>query len=84
MPLIILTITLYPIRLGFYYFTYAQIGANAIWLSFPVAAFSSLALMAWAYYRSGWREKALAETAGEAAEQANAEGEPAGRSNPTM
>ena len=84
MPLIILTMTLYPIRLGFYYFTYDQIGANAIWLSFPVAAFSSLALMALAYYRSNWREKALAETVGEAAEQANAEGEPAGRSNPTM
>lgn len=84
LPLFILAVTLYPIRLGFYYLAYDRIAADAIWLSFPVAAFSSLALTALIYYRSSWREKAQAETAGEAAEQANAEGEPAGRFNPTM
>jgi Na+-driven multidrug efflux pump len=83
-PLFILMVTLYPIRLGFYYFTYPMVGSDAIWLSFPVAAFVSLALAAWFYYRSAWREKAQAETAAEAAEQANAEGEPAGRFNPSM
>ncbi len=84
MPLFVLAITLYPVRVGFYYFGYDSLGADAIWLSFPVAALSALALTAWLYYKTAWREKAQAETADEAAEQANAEGEPAGRSNPSM
>ena len=83
-PLFILAVTLYPVRLGFYHFAYPHIAADAIWMSFPVASLSSLAITAWIYYRSAWREKALAESSGEAAEQANAEGEPAGRFNPTM
>ena len=83
-PLIILIVSLYPIRLGFYFLTYARLHADAIWFSFPVGAFSSLALAALFYYKSAWREKAQAETAGEAAEEALAEGEPAGRFNPSM
>lgn len=83
-PLFILAITLYPVRLGFYFLTYPMIGADAIWLSFPVAAISSLILAAWVYYRTPWREKAQAEAAEEAAEQANAEGDPAGRLNPSV
>ncbi len=83
-PLFILAFTLYPVRLGFYYIAYPALAADAIWLSFPVAAFSSLALTAWVYYASQWREKAKAETSYEAAEQANAEGDPAGRTNPSL
>ena len=83
-PLFVLAVTLYPVRLGFYYFAYPHIAADAIWMSFPVASFSSLGITAWIYYRTAWREKAQAESVGEAAEQANAEGEPAGRFNPTM
>jgi len=83
-PLFILIVTLYPVRLGFYYLAYPHIQADAIWLSYPVAAVSSMVLAGWFYYRSSWREKARAEAAGEAAEQANAEGEPAGRVTPSL
>ncbi len=84
LPLFILAITLYPVRLGFYYLAYPAFQADAIWLSFPVAAISGLAMTAYLYYRTPWRERAKAETAGEAAEQSNAEGDPAGRSNPSI
>lgn len=83
-PLFILAFTLYPVRLGFYHLTYPSLGADAIWLSFPVAAFAALVLGAWVYYRSDWREKAQAETAAEAAEQAHTDGEPAGRFKPSI
>jgi putative MATE family efflux protein len=83
-PLIILAFTLYPVRLGFYYLTYDRLGSDAIWWSFPVAALASLVLAALVYYRSNWREAAMAETAEEAAEQANSEGDPAGRINPSL
>lgn len=83
-PLFILLIALYPIRLGFYYLTYQDLGADAIWLSFPVGALASLVLAALAYRFIGWKERAVAESAAEAAEQANSDGEPAGRFKPTL
>lgn len=83
-PLIIIIVSLYPVRLGFYYLTYERLGADAIWLSFPVGAVASVALGWWFYHRTPWREKAIAETADEAREQANADGEPAGRANPSL
>lgn len=55
-PLIILAISMYPIRLAFYYGLYPTIGADAIWWSFPVTSMASM-LMAIAVYRySGWRK----------------------------
>lgn len=83
-PLLIIAIALYPVRLGFYYLTYDRFGADAIWLSFPVGSVAALVL-AWAFYRySGWRKHALAETSEEALEQTNADGEPAGRYAPNV
>jgi Na+-driven multidrug efflux pump len=83
-PLGIIAVTLYPVRLGFYFATYHQLGSDAIWWSFPVSAFASLALAWWFYYKYDWRSKAQAETAGEAAEQAQADAMPAGRMMPDM
>jgi putative MATE family efflux protein len=83
-PLMIIAITLYPVRLGFYFLTYDSLGSDAIWWSFPVSAFSSLFLAWWFYYKSNWREKAMAEAAGEAMEQVQADADPAGRSNPAL
>ncbi len=83
-PLWILAIALYPVRLGFYWLGYGTLGSDAIWLSFPVSAFAAL-ILAWLAYRfSGWREVAIAETESEAREQSQAEGEPAGRFKPSM
>ena len=78
-PLIILAISLYPVRLGFYYLTYGSLGSDAIWWSFPVSSFVAMCLAWYVYRYTGWRERAKAETAREAQEQAHADGEPAGR-----
>lgn len=54
-PLLILTVSLYPIRLGVIYALKPTLGADAIWISFP-AAFIATMLMAIAYHRWGnWR-----------------------------
>lgn len=83
-PLVILTIALYPVRLGFYYLTYDWLGSDAIWWSFPVSGLSALLLAWWAYADGGWRRSAHAETPEEAMEQAHADGQPAGRFVPDL
>lgn len=61
-PLFCLFIAMYPVRLGFYYLSYHSIGANAIWLSFPIGALASL-IMAACYYKSGlWKKTRLINT----------------------
>lgn len=83
-PLVIMAVAFYPVRLGFYYLTYGWLDADAIWFSFPVSAFVAL-LLSWCFYRySNWRERAIAESEEEALEQANADGQPAGRLAPTI
>ncbi|HYD25455.1 MAG TPA: MATE family efflux transporter [Croceibacterium sp.] len=83
-PLMIITVALYPVRLGFYFLTYRWLGADAIWWSFTVGAIAGLALGWWFYRFSGWRRHALAEAPEEAREQAQADGEPAGRMVPDV
>jgi Na+-driven multidrug efflux pump len=83
-PLMIIAIALYPERLGFYFLTYGRLGADSIWWSFTVGSIAGLAL-GWAFYRfSGWRRHAMPETSEEAQEQAQSEGEPAGRYAPNL
>jgi putative MATE family efflux protein len=83
-PLAVLFVALYPIRLGFYWLTYDALGADAIWWSFSVGAAGGLAL-SWAAYRYlPWRAKAIAESEEEAREQAQADGQPAGRYAPEI
>ena len=54
-PLIIIAISLYPVRLGFYEATYHWLGADAIWWSFVVGAFAAM-LLGWSYYHMwNWR-----------------------------
>ena len=58
-PLLILAFSLLPVRLGFAWAMQPLIGADALWLSLPVASASNL-LLAWLYYRSGkWRESRM-------------------------
>jgi Na+-driven multidrug efflux pump len=83
-PLMIIAVALYPVRLGFYFLTYDWLGADAIWLSFTVGSVAGLVL-GWGFYRySGWRKHALAETSEEAQEQSQSDGEPAGRYAPNL
>lgn len=85
LPLMIMAIALYPVRLGFYELAYPLIGADAIWWSFMAGAFAGVVL-AWACYHFwDWRGMAgHAAPAEEAEEAAHAEGEPAGRMMPDM
>ena len=81
-PLLILIVSLYPVRLGFAVALRPVLGPDAIWLSFPIGSLVSMAL-AVAYYRFGrWREQSLVVPE-EARDQTHAQSEPAGRAHPT-
>lgn len=55
-PLIIMTISLYPARLGFYFLAFPHIGGEAVWWAYPVGSGVSAILTA-IYYRSGkWKK----------------------------
>lgn len=57
MPTVIMIISLYPVRLGFYFASHSVLGAEALWWSQPVSSIAS-ALMTYALYRFGsWRKK---------------------------
>jgi putative MATE family efflux protein len=83
-PLVILAVSLYPARLGFYYATYQSLGSDAIWWSFPVSGLVALLMAWWAYTFTAWRKHAHAESPLEAAEQVHADGQPAGRFQPDL
>lgn len=83
-PLLVIAISLYPVRLGFYYLTYEWLGADAIWWSFTVGGIAGLMLGYGFYHYSGWRKHALAEAPEEAQEESQADGEPAGRMMPEL
>lgn len=54
-PLVILFLSMFPIRLGIYYFGYPVIGSDILWWSFPLSSLASVA-MAWVIYKRGnWR-----------------------------
>ena len=85
MPLLMLVIAVYPIRIGFAEFAQPLLGPDAIWWSFPLGSIATL-VMAGAYYRWGnWRKGAMAAAVDpeEAREEALAGTEPAGRLHPT-
>ena len=83
-PLVILAISLLPVRLGFAASLEPALGADAIWWSFPAGSLVSLVLNV-AYYRyGGWRKERLvgAPDPAEATGQVKAEGEPTAKQMP--
>ena len=57
-PLIILALSMFPIRLGIYWLGYPSLGGDAIWWSFPLSSLCAVA-MAWVVYKRGnWRRNA--------------------------
>lgn len=83
-PLIILTFTLFGVRLGFYHLAYPMLDADALWFSFPVSSAIAL-LLAWAVYaQGGWRKAKLLTPVHEeeCRETVQSEAEPAGRIAP--
>src|SRR5436190_475916 len=55
-PLIVLVVGLVPVRFGWILGTYGELGANAIWTSFPVTSFINLALALAYYLQGGWKK----------------------------
>jgi len=85
-PLILMAIAFFPIRLGFAVAFTPRLGPDAIWWSFPLG-FVAGTLLTWSYYRFGrWREAKLMSLPSieEVQEEALASGEPAGRFQPTV
>lgn len=58
-PLIILAISMYPVRIGFALALKPWLGADALWWSFPLGSMANLILAAAYYYRGGWRRDAM-------------------------
>ncbi|MDQ8754877.1 MATE family efflux transporter [Sphingosinicella sp. LHD-64] len=84
-PLIIFAIGLFPIRLGFAVGAYPWLGADALWLSFPVSALANMAMAIAFYLHGGWRESRMMAPppVTELEEEAQAVAEPGGRLNPS-
>ncbi|HEY5713517.1 MAG TPA: MATE family efflux transporter [Allosphingosinicella sp.] len=84
-PLIILAIGLVPVRLGFALGAYPWLGADALWLSFPVSSAVNMVLAAAFYLHGGWRKirMDIPPPRAELAEEAQADCEPGGRLNPS-
>jgi putative MATE family efflux protein len=84
-PLIILLVGLVPVRLGFALGAYPWLGADSLWLSFPVSSFANMALATAFYLHGGWRKSRMGPPTGEgeAVEEALADAEPGGRLKPS-
>jgi putative MATE family efflux protein len=87
-PLIILFIGLVPVRLGFALGAYPSLGADALWLSFPVSSVANMTLALAFYFHGGWRKSRMAPappapTDQECVEEAHALTEPGGRITPS-
>ncbi|HET9812489.1 MAG TPA: MATE family efflux transporter [Sphingomicrobium sp.] len=85
-PLIILFISMYPVRLGFAFGTYDWLGRDALWLSFPVGMVATSLMAAALYLQGGWRKIRMAPADCpddmECREQAEAVREPGGALSP--
>jgi putative MATE family efflux protein len=84
-PLVILAIGLFPVRLGFALGAYPWLGADALWLSFPVSSLANMAMAIGFYLHGGWRRARMAAPppAAELTEEAQADSEPGGRITPS-
>ena len=85
-PLLILAFNLFVVRFGFALGAYDWLGADALWLSFPVTSLANMAMATVYYLHGGWRSSRVDtpppdET--ECVEEAQAAAEPGGRLNPT-
>ncbi|WP_324752597.1 MATE family efflux transporter [Roseovarius sp. Pro17] len=55
-PLIVMIVSMYPVRLGFAFGLYPVLAADALWLSFPAGMVATALMAAALYLRGGWRE----------------------------
>jgi putative MATE family efflux protein len=85
-PLIILFISMYPVRLSVALGAYDWLGTDALWLSFPIGMVATCVMATALYLHGGWRKSRIApdERPGqtECVEQAHATREPGGALQP--
>jgi len=55
LPLIMMVIAMYPVRIGFYWLAYPAIQGEAVWWAFPAGSVASVVLTWFAYSRGPWR-----------------------------
>jgi Na+-driven multidrug efflux pump len=55
-PLVVMVVGLYPVRLGFYYLAFPHIGGEAVYWAYPAGSVCSVALALLAYRFGGWRK----------------------------
>jgi Na+-driven multidrug efflux pump len=55
LPLIVMIISMYPARIGFYWLAYPHIHGEAVWWAFPSGSAVSMVLTWLVYTRGGWR-----------------------------
>ncbi|MFA5965166.1 MAG: MATE family efflux transporter [Sphingomonas sp.] len=84
-PLVILIISLYPVRIGIALAGQPVIGPDALWWAFPIGSAVSLSLAALFYRHGSWRSQVLIvpPDPDDGHEHAHATGEPAGRLQPS-
>ena len=86
-PLIILAVSMYPVRLGFALGLRPWLGTDAIWLSFPAGMVATMLMATLLYRHGGWRRGGLAapspEGEGDAEGQAVTCREPGGALRPS-
>jgi putative MATE family efflux protein len=56
-PLIVMFVSMYPARIGFYYVAYPHLGADALWWSYPVSSVVAATMNGLAYARGSWRKQ---------------------------
>ncbi len=85
-PLIILALSMFPVRLGTYFLGYPLLGADALWLSMPVGSGFAVLAAGAVYLKGGWKTARLIvpPVREECEEHVRAEAEPAGRMTPTV
>lgn len=55
-PLMVMVISMYPVRLGFAFGFYSRLGVDALWLSFPAGMVATALMGAALYLQGGWRK----------------------------
>ncbi len=55
-PLMVMVISMYPVRLGFAFGLYPSLGADALWLSFPAGMVATALMGAGLYLHGKWRK----------------------------
>jgi putative MATE family efflux protein len=55
-PLIVMVVALYPVRLGFYFLAFPLIRGEAVWWAYPAGSMASVTMAVLAYRFGGWRK----------------------------